>query len=250
VDTSLIFVISTLSLSLVLFSIHRAVKSHTGKQEVSGTVEPRFLALSVTVRRLATFAFAGLSLVALNSTAAMAQSGDSVDSVTFKKDKVYAVRGDDQQQEITENLKFPLDVEITTNGTFTVGKGKERKFSEGQILLRDGWLITPGGSFQPVMDHVVMKEGRVLMVRDGQSEPLAQPLTFPNGAGVCPRFGRPSDLAIAERPFAMGELRAPVPGLDRVVWRRRTSASVARSKGRAPQTGSGARHTSKLRTLG
>ncbi len=83
-DTSLIFVISTLSLSLVLFSIHRAVKSHTGKQEVSGTVEPRFLALSVTVRRLTSFAIACLSLVALNSTAALAQSGDSGGEASLK----------------------------------------------------------------------------------------------------------------------------------------------------------------------
>lgn len=123
----------------------------------------------------------------------LAQAGDSADSVTFKKEKVYTVRGE-QQQEITENLKFPLDVEITTNGTFTVGKGKERKFTEGQILLRDGWLITPGGSFEPVMDHVVMQAGRVLLVRDGKSEPLTQSLTFPNNTGITPDgyFGYPN----------------------------------------------------------
>jgi hypothetical protein len=47
-------------------------------------------------------------------------------------------------------------------------------------------LLTPGGSFEPVFDHVAMKEGRVMVVRDGQAGPLAQPLNFPNGAGISP----------------------------------------------------------------
>lgn len=113
------------------------------------------------------------------------QAADVVDSVTAKGEKVYAVRGD-QQEVITDSLKFPQDVEITTNCTFKVGTGKERKLGEGQVLLRDGWLLSPGGSFQPVIDHVVMKEGHVLLVRDGQAEALTQPMTFPNNAGVTP----------------------------------------------------------------
>jgi hypothetical protein len=114
------------------------------------------------------------------------------DNVTAKGGKVYAVSGD-QQEVIADSLKFPSEVVISNNCTFTVGKGKERRLAEGQVLLRDGWLISPGGSFQPVIDHVVQQAGRVLVVRDGQSEPLAQPLTFPNGASVSPNgnYGYP-----------------------------------------------------------
>lgn len=159
-----------------------------------------------------------LLLVAGCASSLLAQSGDSVDSVTFKKEKTYAVRGD-QQQAITENFKFPHDVEITTNGTFMVGKGKERKFSEGQILLRDGWLINPGGSFQPVMDHVVMKEGRVLMVRDGKAEALTQPLTFPNNTGVTPDgyFGYPDGRQVRLSDGEWFQLDGtPIPTKDAV----------------------------------
>lgn len=126
-----------------------------------------------------------LAVIFGGALALQAQTGDAVDSVTVKDKKIYAVRGD-QQELLTDNLKFPLDVEISTNATFVVGKGKERTLGEGQVILRDGWLISPDGSVQPVMDHVVMQAGRVLLVRDGKAEPLVQPMTFPNNAGVTP----------------------------------------------------------------
>lgn len=123
------------------------------------------------------------SLIFGSALALQAQTSDSVDSVTVKDKKIYAVRGD-QQEVLTENLKFPLNVEITTNGTFKVGDGKERKLAEGQVILRDGWLVNPDGSVQPVMDHVVMRAGRVLLVRDGQAEALKQPLNFPGDVSI------------------------------------------------------------------
>jgi len=125
------------------------------------------------------------SLIFSGALALQAQTSDSVDSVTVKDKKIYAVRGD-QQEVLTDNLKFPLNVEITTNGTFKVGDGKERKLAEGQVILRDGWLVSPDGSVQPVIDHVVMKAGRVLLVRDGQAAPLTQSLSFPNNTGIDP----------------------------------------------------------------
>ena len=126
-----------------------------------------------------------LSLIVCLAPSLWAKNNDSADSVTFKNNEVYAIRGD-QQEVITNDLKFPHDVEISTNGTFKVGKGKARKFTEGQVLLRDGWLLNPGGSFQPVMDHVIMKEGRALIVRDGRAEDLKQTLIFPNNASITP----------------------------------------------------------------
>ena len=126
-----------------------------------------------------------LSLIISFAPSLLAQNSDSIESVTFKTNEVYAIWGD-QQEVITNDLKFPHDVEISTNGTFKVGEAKPRKFAEGQILLRDGWLLNPGGSFQPVMDHVIMKEGRVLIVRDGQAEDLKQTIVIPNKASVTP----------------------------------------------------------------
>ena len=115
----------------------------------------------------------------------LAQSNDPVDSVTFKNNQTYSVRGG-QQEVIADNLQFPHDVEVTTNDTFKVGKGPERKFEEGQVLLRDGWLLSPDGSFQPVMDHVMMKEGQVLVVHDGQAEKFTRTMSFPTKASIDP----------------------------------------------------------------
>lgn len=126
-----------------------------------------------------------LTLIACLPSVLLAQSYDSADSVTFKNSQVYAVQGE-QQEAITNNVQFPHDVEISTNGTFKVGKAKARAFAEGQVLLRDGWLVSPDGSFQPVMDHVVMKDGRIVVVRDGQAEDLTRTLTFLNGTSVTP----------------------------------------------------------------
>jgi len=125
------------------------------------------------------------SLIACLAPSLLAQTSSSADGVTFTDNKTYVIQGD-QRELITTNLQFPRAVEISTNGTFTVGTGKERKLEEGQVLRRDGWLLSPDGSFQPVIDHVMKKEGSVLIVRDGQAENLPQAITFPNQAGITP----------------------------------------------------------------
>ena len=126
-----------------------------------------------------------LSLIVCFGPSLPAQQNEPVESVTFKNNNVFAVHGD-QQEVITNSLQFSHEIQISTNGTFTVGKEAERKFGESQVLLRDGWLLNPDGSFQPVMNHVMMKEGSVLIVRNGQAEQLAQVMTFSNNASVSP----------------------------------------------------------------
>lgn len=105
--------------------------------------------------------------------------GKPVDGVTVREGKVFAIQ-DDNLGALAENLKFPSDVEVTTNGTFTVGGGKERKLAEREVIRQDGWLVKPDGSIQPVFDHVAMKEGRVQIVRDGQAEALNGTMVFTN----------------------------------------------------------------------
>jgi hypothetical protein len=99
--------------------------------------------------------------------------------------KMYALQGD-QVVSLTTNIHLPFEVEVSTNGTFTVSKGKDRKLEEGQVLRRDGWLVKPDGSVQPVIDHLAMIAGRAMLVRDGQAETLTQTLTFPNQLRVDP----------------------------------------------------------------
>ena len=114
-----------------------------------------------------------------------AQPSGTMDGVTVKGSIVYSVRGE-QLEVLADNVKFPSGVEATTNGTFTVAKGKERTLNPGQVLRRDGWLLKTDGSVESVFDHVTMKSGQVMLVRDGQSAPLTEPKTFPNGLNIAP----------------------------------------------------------------
>ena len=114
-----------------------------------------------------------------------AQTDRSVDGVTVKGDAVYCMRGG-QLEVLTDDLKLPFDIVVSTNSCFKVGKGQERKLEEGQVLRRDGWLLNPDGSAWPVFDYVALKEGKVVVVRDGQTEPLTKTMTFPNHLRIAP----------------------------------------------------------------
>ncbi len=122
-------------------------------------------------------------MFALLGLALPLRAANTVDSVTVKKQKPYAIQGD-QQALLSENLKFPSSVEVYTNGTFKVGKGKIRALEDGQILRRDGWLVNVDGSVEPVCDHVAMKNGHVYVTRDGQTTALAGTFAFANGMTV------------------------------------------------------------------
>jgi hypothetical protein len=122
--------------------------------------------------------FCGLAAPAL-----FAQSAD--DGVTAKVDKVYNIQGG-KLTEIMQPETLPFDVWVNTNCYFKVGDGKERKLGDGQIIRRDGWLVSPDGSVEPVVDHVMMKAGKVIVVRDGEAKPLAEQMTFPNNLIVNP----------------------------------------------------------------
>jgi len=114
-----------------------------------------------------------------------AQTDSSVDGTTVKNGEVYTLH-DGASEVLTNNLKLPFDIEVTTNGTFTVAHGKERKLADGQLLRSDGWLMNPNGSMQPVFDHVTMENGQVIVVRDGEAEKLTEPMRFPNNLTIAP----------------------------------------------------------------
>jgi hypothetical protein len=128
--------------------------------------------------------FLCLLLTLIWAASLQAQVADSVDGVAIKDGQPYAMQGD-RLEPLTQNLEFPRDIEVTTNGSFKVAKGKERNLLEGQVIQHDGWLLNPDGSIEPVFDHVTM-QGKVFMVRDGESQALTNQMTFPNGLNVNP----------------------------------------------------------------
>ncbi len=105
-----------------------------------------------------------------------------VDSVAFKGGKVM-IPQDGKSVETTNDVTLPGEICVVTNGVFTVKKGKERQLQEGQTIDSSGMLTSPDGSVVPVIDHLVLKGGRVLLVKDGVGTPVSN-YTLPDGARV------------------------------------------------------------------
>ena len=135
-------------------------------------------------RRL-TVLFCLCLLSVVGAASLQAQSGSAPDGVTLKDGKVYGIAGG-QLVALAEAVKLPFDVEVNPDGIFKVAAGKERNLLEGQIIRRDGWLVSRDGSVQPVFDHVAMLAGRVMVVRDGRAAPLTKTLNFPGVLTVEP----------------------------------------------------------------
>jgi len=108
-----------------------------------------------------------------------------VDGVTVKGDTVYSMQGG-RLDMLTDDLKLPFDIVVSTNGCFKVGDGQERKLQDGQVLRRDGWLVNPDGSAWPVFDYVALKDGKVIVVRDGQTETLTKTITLSSHMQIAP----------------------------------------------------------------
>ena len=83
-----------------------------------------------------------------------------------------------------KEISLPQEIKVMTNGTFQVKAGKERKLLEGQVLGADGILTSPDGSVEPVADHVEIKRGRAILVRDGESGPVTGEYVLGNGSRV------------------------------------------------------------------
>jgi hypothetical protein len=75
---------------------------------------------------------------------------------------------------------------VKTNGVYRVSNGKSRQLLEGQCVQSDGNLISPDGSISPVVDHVVMKNGKPVLVKDGESSTVDQILSLSDGSQIQP----------------------------------------------------------------
>jgi hypothetical protein len=112
----------------------------------------------------------------------------------------------------THEVAMPFGIIVQTNGVFTVAGGKQRTLQEGDILGRDGMLTKPDGTIAPVMDHVSMNRGRVLVVKDGDASVLTGVMKLGDGSTVLPDGtivlpnGAPRKLLDGELRVASGAL--------------------------------------------
>ncbi len=132
------------------------------------------------------------SLIA-NTGMLFAQPNSSSEGVTCRTNCTLLIQGGEWTL-LDEDVKMPGGIEVFTNCTFQINKGKERQLQEGQILRPDGYLLSPDGSIMPAFDHITMSGPRVMVFKDGQGEPLTDTLVLHDGTGINPdgTYARPS----------------------------------------------------------
>jgi len=121
----------------------------------------------------------------LLAQAARADVDDSVVSVQLSKRQLMVTRHSGITP-ATNVVELPHSVKVKTNGVFTVNNGKERRLRDGQKLGADGMLTSTDGTVAPVADHLVMKGGRLTLVKDGESAQVNSELALPDGRRIKP----------------------------------------------------------------
>jgi hypothetical protein len=93
------------------------------------------------------------------------QAGDGRELVLFQDSRVWSLNGD-KAVLLAEDIKWPNNITVSTNGTFQVGEYPARPFVDGQVLASDGMLTSPDGRMEPVIDHEGMLAGSTFSSRN------------------------------------------------------------------------------------
>jgi len=140
---------------------------------------------TTTLLLLSAAAFLGATRAGAQPPVTINTADNSYLSVTVENGVLMGNTGQ-QRATITNDVTFPMSIVVRTNAQFKVGGGKVRKLTEGQTLTRDGQLSSPDGSIVPVEDHLTVKSGKILLVRDGTPQPLTAMFQLGDGTRVYP----------------------------------------------------------------
>lgn len=174
-------------------------------------------------------------------TAAFCASAAEVTAVIRKGDQMLVDRAG-QTEPMTADVTLPGDISVSTNGTFRVAGGKPRPLRDGDRLEADGMLTSADGRLVPVFDHLTKQGTQVLLVRDGQSQPLSQPFVLSNGIRVLPdgtlqlpsgRIRRLLDGQLLSLTGAVIAAHDTVTLRQGVVWVQKDGAQFSLARGRS-----------------
>lgn len=124
-------------------------------------------------------------VAALTAAIANAASLTGVERVQFVNHKVILLPSGAELR-APNTVALPFQIVVATNGTFTVKGGKVRSLEEGDVLGSDGMLIKRNGSIRPVIDHVTLNRGHVLVVKDGEALEPRDVVQLGDGTTVAP----------------------------------------------------------------
>ncbi len=130
------------------------------------------------------FIVPGLALLAC-AAVTFAATPSTLDKVQFQGGKVLTWPGAKELLAPNE-ATLPFEVIVKTNGTFTVQGGTLRMLREGESITKEGTLNRPDGTVQPIVNHVTLTRGRVILVQDGEAAPAREPVKISDGTLVYP----------------------------------------------------------------
>lgn len=161
-------------------------------------------------------------VLAMAASRASAQAIPAAEAVTCYTNVTFVLNKTEPAR-LLEELTFPSDITVFTNGTYQVKDAKARELKEGQILRSDGFLLNADGSTEPVCDHLVMKGGKVWAIKEGVAQALTASLRLPDGTVIQPDgsyvrpYGRRARLVDGQLLTLQG---VPMVGLDTVTLRK------------------------------
>lgn len=118
--------------------------------------------------------------------AVRAEDTASVKSVQLKDARLIVTREGGKTETATNEVAMPEGIKVMTNATFTVNAGKPRPLKDGQSLGADGNLTSPDGKVVPVFDHLVMKAGKLTIMKDGEESIATAEVRLDSGVSVRP----------------------------------------------------------------
>ena len=130
---------------------------------------------------------------------------EKVEKIIFTGGKAMAVVGS-EPLELKTNVVFLGYINVGTNGMYVVNEGKDRKFQEGQVINREGWLINTDGTIMPVRDHVVIRAGRLWVFKDGTGVPASENIKLGNGVVLAPDATMPTQQAGIRKKIFDGQM--------------------------------------------
>ena len=131
------------------------------------------------------FIVPGLALLCSAALSLAAETAPAFDKVQLVGGKVLTWPGA-KELLAPDEATLPFEVIVKTNATFTVQGGKLRTLLEGESITKEGTLNRPDGTVQPVVNHVTLTRGQVLLVQDGESAPAREPVKISDGTIVYP----------------------------------------------------------------
>ena len=114
-----------------------------------------------------------------------AADSENVDRVQMQAGHMFVVL-DGRTMPMTEEVLFPHQIRVSTNGTFMVQGRRPRPLKEGQILGADGMLLSPNGRIEPVLDHLALTAGKTVLSTDGDTRQAHRDIRLGNGARLTP----------------------------------------------------------------